>query len=337
MRILLITKVFYPGMGGMEKYAFMIANTLQRMGHDVVVLTEEHRKSNDSYSFKLIRSTNILKDAFYNVKKADACVISGFSLKYILFSLFCKRTILVYHNDNFGSNWQSHIKQLIAKLSLPNIINVTVSNYVAMSLGLRRYKTVYNSYEDDLFRICNLPCERTGFVFVGRICADKGVELLLRAYLELQKSHPNNQDLKLDIIGDGPQKAELESLVKKEYPNSNINFKGILTGETLVKELNSHKFQVVPSVCGEAFGIVALEGMASGCIEICSDSDGLQEAIGNNGFLFKKGSVVDLVTRMEDVLKLSERERKELQDKGLNWVKNFASQTVCENYLKILQ
>lgn len=45
---------------------------------------------------------------------------------------------------------------------------------------------------------------------------------------------------------------------------------------------------MIPSVWGEAFGIVALEGMASGCIEICSDSDGLQEAIGNNGFLFKR-------------------------------------------------
>lgn len=111
----------------------------------------------------------------------------------------------------------------------------------------------------------------------------------------------------------------------------------MLTGESLNKELNDHKFQVVPSTWGEAFGIVALEGMASGCIEICSDSDGLQEAIGNNGFLFKKGDVIDLTIRMEEVLKLSDTERAELQNKGFEWVKNFTMENVCKNYLKIMK
>ena len=77
--------------------------------------------------------------------------------------------------------------------------------------------------------------------------------------------------------------------------------------------------------------------MASGCIEICSDSDGLQEAIDNNGFLFKKGDVADLTARMEEVLKLSDAKRVELQNKGLEWVKNFTMENVCKNYLKILQ
>lgn len=337
MNILFVTKVFYPRLGGMEKYAYMMAHTFQGMGHNVVLLTEENCATNDMYSFKVIRSNNILRDLICHIKRADACIISGFSLKYIPFTLFCRNNILVYHNPSFGTNLQSYMKKFIAKLPLPNVINVTVSNYVGKSLKLKRYKTVYNPYENDLFKIYEDSCDRRGFVYVGRICKDKGVELLIKAYLEVKKRNTYNKDIKLDIIGDGPQKSELQSFINTKYPNSDITFKGTLVGESLVRELNNHKFHVVPSVWGEAFGIVALEGMASGCIEICSDSDGLQEAIGNNGFLFKKGSVVDLVTRMEDVLKLSERERKELQDKGLNWVKNFASQTVCENYLKILQ
>lgn len=337
MKILLITKVFYPRMGGMEKYAFMMANTFQNMGHNVVILTEEHSNSNDDYSFKVVRSTNILKDIFYYILKTDVCIISGFSLKYIPFALFCRHNILVYHNSSFGTNWQSHIKHYITKLYLPNVMNITVSNYVGKSLRLKRYKILHNPYENDLFRMREISCDRKGFVYVGRICEDKGVELLIKAFWEVQKHHPLNQDIKLDIIGDGPQKSELEALVEKEYPNSNITFKGILTGEPLNKELNIHKFQVVPSVGGEAFGIVALEGMASGCIEICNDSDGLQEAIGNNGFLFKKGDVADLTARMEEVLKLSDAERIELQNKGLEWVKNFTMENVCNNYLKIMQ
>lgn len=336
MKILIITKVFYPSIGGMEKYAFMMANTFQTMGHDVVILTEEQCRSNDTFSFKVIRSNNILKDIIFYIKNTDVCVISGFSLKYIPFTLFCRHNILVYHNSSFGTNWQSHIKQFIAKFPIPNVINVTVSNYVGKSLRLRRYKTIYNPYENGLFRMHDNSYDRKGVIYVGRICEDKGVELLIRAYLNLQKHNPYNQDIKLDIIGDGPQRLELESFVKNQHPDSNITFKGTLTGESLVKELNSHKFQVIPSVCHEAFGIVALEGMASGCIEICSDSDGLQEAIGNNGFLFKKGDVADLTARMEEVLKLSDAKRVELQNKGLEWAKNFTMENVCKNYLKIL-
>lgn len=140
MKILIITKVFYPSIGGMEKYAFMMANTFQSMGHDVVILTEEQCRSNDTFSFKVIRSNNILKDIIFYIKNTNVCVISGFSLKYIPFTLFCRHNILVYHNSSFGTNWQSYIKQFIAKFPIPNVINVTVSNYVGKSLRLKRYK-----------------------------------------------------------------------------------------------------------------------------------------------------------------------------------------------------
>lgn len=337
MNVLFVTKVFYPRLGGMEKYAYMMANTFQGMGHNVVLLTEENSATTDKYSFKVVRSNNILIDLIYYIKRADACIISGFSLKYIPFTLFCKSNILVYHNSSFGTNLQSYMKRFMAKLPLPNVVNVTVSNFVGKSLKLRRYKTVYNPYENHLFRMIENSCDRSGFVFVGRICEDKGVELLIKAYLEVQKRNTYNKDIKLDIIGDGPQRVELQTFIESEYPHSNITFKGTLVGEPLVRELNNHKFQVVPSVCGEAFGIVALEGMAAGCIEICSDSDGLQEAIGDNGFLFKKNNVDDLVARMEDVLSLSDGELIQLQNKGLEWVKGFTMESVSKNYLKIMQ
>lgn len=337
MNILLITKVFYPSMGGMEKYAFIMANTFQNMGHNVVVLTEELSPSVDNYSFKVVRSNRILKEIYHYIRITDAYIISGFSLKYIPFALLNRRNIIVYHNSSFGNNWQSHIKLLIAKLPIPNTVNITVSDYVGKSLKLKHYKTIHNPYENDVFRLREKSDNRKGFVYVGRICSDKGVKLLINAYLEVLKRNPYHYDMTLDIIGDGPQKAELEAFIEREHPNSRITFKGILTGELLNKALNCHKFQVVPSVWGEAFGIVALEGMAAGCIEICSDSDGLQEAIGNNGYLFKKGDVNDLATQMELALNLTDAKRLNLQRNSLEWVKNFSMKSVCKNYLNILK
>ena len=55
---------------------------------------------------------------------------------------------------------------------------------------------------------------------------------------------------------------------------------------------------IVPSLYKEAFGIVALEGLASGCQVIGSDGDGISAAIGDCGLLFKKGDAKDLALKM---------------------------------------
>ena len=54
----------------------------------------------------------------------------------------------------------------------------------------------------------------------------------------------------------------------------------------------------MPSVYKEAFGIVALEGLATGCQVIGSDGDGISEAIGKCGLLFKKEDIDSLTKRM---------------------------------------
>jgi len=59
---------------------------------------------------------------------------------------------------------------------------------------------------------------------------------------------------------------------------------------------------LVPSVYGEAFGNVVLEGMACGCLPIVSDSDGLPDAVGQAGLVFRRGDTSDLATSMLRVL-----------------------------------
>ena len=81
-----------------------------------------------------------------------------------------------------------------------------------------------------------------------------------------------------------------------------VEFLGRRSGEELVVVLNRHKVLVVPSLVREGFGMVALEGIACGCVVVASDHGGLPEAVGPCGLLFPPGDAVALAGRIEEML-----------------------------------
>jgi glycogen(starch) synthase len=87
----------------------------------------------------------------------------------------------------------------------------------------------------------------------------------------------------LKVIGEGPCRNDLEERVRKLGLADQVEFLGAIVGEPLVNILNRHKILVVPSSWNEPFGIVALEGIACGCMVIGSSGGGLPEAIGPCG------------------------------------------------------
>jgi glycogen synthase len=71
--------------------------------------------------------------------------------------------------------------------------------------------------------------------------------------------------------------------------------------------LNRHRLMVVPSRYDEPFGVVALEGIACGCVVVGSAGGGLPEAIGPCGRTFRNGSVEDLTAVLAEMLRHPER------------------------------
>ena len=91
-------------------------------------------------------------------------------------------------------------------------------------------------------------------LYVGRVAAEKNIPVAIRAYQQLRMSHP---DVRLVIVGDGPLRVSLQQR------HSDIIFTGVLTGEVLARHYASADALVFPSLT-ETFGLVTLEGMASG-------------------------------------------------------------------------
>lgn len=106
-------------------------------------------------------------------------------------------------------------------------------------------------------------------LYVGRISKEKNLDVLIRAFQQL---HLQGKKIDLIIVGDGPYKQEMASLLS----GSSAIFTGELTGETLARAYASSDLFVFPSAT-DTFGNVILEAQASGLPVVVSDQGGPQE------------------------------------------------------------
>lgn len=121
--------------------------------------------------------------------------------------------------------------------------------------------------------------------FVGRLAPEKNIGELIEAF-----SISAEESDCLVLIGDGPERQNLESLAKQN--NTNALFLGRLEGDDLYAWYNLIDILVLPSK-SEAFGAVTNEALLAGCVVIVSDRCGSKCLIRNgiNGYVYPFGSV----------------------------------------------
>jgi len=120
------------------------------------------------------------------------------------------------------------------------------------------------------------------FLYVGRVSADKQVELVLTSF---QKLAEQGREASLAIVGDGPSLEEL----RRRHQDPRIAFTGFLDGEELATAVASADVLVFPSTT-DTFGNAVLEAQASGLPAIVSNRGGPQEIVTTHG----SGVVVDV-------------------------------------------
>lgn len=125
-----------------------------------------------------------------------------------------------------------------------------------------------------------------GAVYVGRLSAEKGVDLLLDAWRD-QGGAP------LTIVGDGPDAARLRA---RGASIAGVHFTGALPHDRALVEMARAAFVVVPSRWYEIFPFAVLEAMGRGRAVVASHPTALSEMVdhGTTGLLFERGSVADL-------------------------------------------
>lgn len=134
------------------------------------------------------------------------------------------------------------------------------------------------------------------FLFVGRLVRSKGVVDLMKAYGSLPPAL--RSQVGLVFAGDGPLRAELESLGRDIYPGR-VHFAGFIQRDDLASFYALAECLVMPTH-SDPWGLVVNEGMACGLPVICSEVAGCAaDLIHNNGILVESGNVSQLAGAMK--------------------------------------
>jgi len=146
--------------------------------------------------------------------------------------------------------------------------------------------------------LCNHAAENSRkILYVGRISREKGLDVLLGAFKEVNGQCP---DTELFVVGDGPYREELE----KKNTNPNVHFPGYRRGEELARIYASSDIFAFPSAT-DTFGNVVLEAMSSGLPVIVVNQGGAHEQVFNglNGYTVNAGAAEEMAGRILALLK----------------------------------
>lgn len=129
-------------------------------------------------------------------------------------------------------------------------------------------------------------------VYSGRLSREKGVHVLIHALARL----PNM--FRLAVVGDGPQRSELETLTRELGTAERVRFVGFLREPDTV--VGSADVAVVPSLWYEAFGRVVVEAMSLGVPVVASRIGGMAELFedGVHGRYVMPDNVEDLTNTL---------------------------------------
>ena len=120
------------------------------------------------------------------------------------------------------------------------------------------------------------PDKRKGFLFMARWIENKGLEDLINAY---SRAKLDPVSWPLVLIGDGPLKPRVESLIK-ELGVTGVEMPGFVDDQTKAKRLASARWLVAPARTREDLGLTPIEARNVGVPVIVTRDGGLPEAGG---------------------------------------------------------
>ncbi len=199
----------------------------------------------------------------------------------------------VYDFPNISFLHRSILKYNLSKadylLSTSNILAQEIKKYTAKLVEIIPF-----GVDLKLFRKIAVESQNDEFIVgtVKTLAAIYRIDILIKSFKLVADNNPH-VNIKLLIIGDGPDRNKLQILVQQLGIENYVQFNGNIENSLLPDYYN--KFSVFVSLSDyESFGVVAVEAMACECPVIVSDADGFSEVVENNktGFIVPKRDAI---------------------------------------------
>lgn len=281
--------------------------------------------THESLSFKKRSAVDVVKSLFFIRKillKYDVDVIHGHNMLFTIYayiaSLFKKKKKYFFTTiHGVGKEWLCRY--------LPGKI-IVVSEFVRSNLISAKVpsdKIIFvpnglidlNDYKPDGFfndKEAFVKSDNTPFLIVNiaMMTGLKGHDRILRVLKHLVDLGYN---VKVDFIGDGPERNTLVELSKSLGVENHVDFLG--TRRDVHKVLSSYDlFLHLPDY--ETFGMVVMEAMAAGLPIVATSTGGLRELVDNglNGYLISNDDLLDVAKKVSLIID----DRKKRHEFGAN-------------------
>lgn len=172
------------------------------------------------------------------------------------------------------------------------------------------------------------------FIFVGVLIKRKYPSQIIDALDIVYKK----KEFKLDYIGEGFERKQIEKKVKLKLLSKNVVLNGRVPREIVWEKMKQSDCFIMISK-NEAYGLVYLEAMAAGCITIAAKNEGFDGVIkhGYNGFLCEAGNVDELAMLIKFINKMSIDDKQEISNNAIKTAFKLTNFRAAESYLKNLE
>lgn len=185
------------------------------------------------------------------------------------------------------------------------------------------------------------PQENSYLLAVGRLVAKKGFDDLILGFSRVLHKHPG---LLLVIAGDGPERQNLESLVKSLRIEAKVIFAGTVTPRvvrTLLRGAQAFCLPCRPSKDGDRDGlpVAIMEAMASGVPVVTTTLPGVTELVINleNGFCVAPGDHVALSGALQTLIEQPARALRLTQSARASIEERFDLSKNAARLIKLVQ
>jgi glycosyltransferase involved in cell wall biosynthesis len=234
--------------------------------------------------------------------------VSFFAVPYGLIALLAGlRTGKPVHVGFVGSDWHRDCKSPVGRLlnlwlrraALISVPGKPMKAEMAAA-GYRARRIFCLPHAVDLSRYKDKPPleRRYDCIFLGYLVAVKRVDLMLEAILKVRRRLP---EVRLCIVGDGPLRASLAARAARLGLQRNVVFAGYQSRPQ--KWLSDARILLISSDA-EGLPFALIEGMAAGCVPVCSSVGSIPEIIRHDvsGILVKPGNAAAIAEAVKGLL-----------------------------------
>lgn len=316
MRVAMLSPYALSAYGGVQEQALAMSRELIGRGHDVLLVVPD-AKDDAAYDSpaKMVRLGRVLKipangsraplTLSPSASRRASHAVAGFRPDVVHFHepfapllgwgvLRAHRAAAVatFHRSGGGpalSLSRPLLRHLAKNLDATAAVSQSAAATVTAACGLVP-TVLFNGFEMERFDAT--PRERGDdivLVVLGRHEERKGIAHAINA---VRAHNARDEDTwRLVVLGDGPRRRTLEALAAGDPL---IEFAGAPSDVEKRRWLRRANALIAPSLSGESFGMILLEGMASETAVVASDIEGYREAASGFAAMFTPGDEISL-------------------------------------------